>query len=646
MSQIGAITDGWRLVLEVTNRPVEILAQPQTQTVDPGGAVQFRVVASGTPPLFYQWRLNGAILPDETNSTLMLDRVQPRDGGSYSVFVYTESEAFASPIAELRVPAPTVPAATDDFRSRPLLQDTKGELQGDSRRATSETTEPVPPGGGKSVWYEWVAPADGIVEWSTRGSAFDTLLTVFTGTELRNLTRVVGDDDTGGFYTSALRFTARRGMSYQIAMDGFGVAGAGGSFTLRWAFQATTATVPLILIAPVAQSVPPGRLVIFSVAADSPVTYQWFFQGAPIAGAESSSYTIAGARADDVGFYQVRLRNRDGQETASVPVDLQLSSVEGALVLDKYQKLGFFGVGGVLAASVESNPGVAGFISIGFGGVVLTNQFYSKADSQQGDPTPCGSPFFGTLWLGLTATNTGIIQVDTIGSQIPARLAVYQLTGGVDDFSEPPLICDLTSGPGGQPCLVQFNARLGTNYTVVVEGYKTNGLLKLTSRMGVAPPPPAVAQCLFAAVGTSLQFQMPATNWFPAPRCQWQLDGQALAGETNATLVLASLTASWVGAYSVVMSNFVSATTNLIAEVALAGPFPLSQGLVRSHGKTAFVVSGKSEKAVVLQFSANPGGPWFPLLTNKDPCVTLVYTNSNLLLDPHRFYRAVEWLEQ
>ena len=63
------------------------------------------------------------------------------------------------------------------------------------------------------------------MEWSTRGSAFDTLLTVFTGAELRSLKRLIGDDDTGGFYTSALRFTARRGVSYHVAVDGFGADG-------------------------------------------------------------------------------------------------------------------------------------------------------------------------------------------------------------------------------------------------------------------------------------------------------------------------------------------------------------------------------------------------------------------------------------
>jgi hypothetical protein len=136
---------------------------------------------------------------------------------------------------------------------------------------------------------------------------------------------------------------------------------------------------------------------------------------------------------------------------------------------------------------------------------------------------------------------------------------------------------------------------------------------------------------------------MPATNWFPAPWCQWLLDGQALLGETNATLLLPSFSAEWAGTYSVVISNFVSIATNVIADVALAGPFQLGHGLLLSSGNSSFVVSGKSEKPVVLEASIDPGGPWFPLLTNKDPCQRLNYTNASLLLEASRFYRAVLW---
>ena len=98
-----------------------------------------------------------------------------------------------------------------------------------------------------------------------------------------------------------------------------------------------------------------------------------------------------------------------------------------------------------------NRPG-AGFISIGLGGIAMTNEAFSKGAAQPIDPFPCNEPFEGTLWLGLNATNTGVIQVNTTGSTITNRLAVYRLTGGAADFNFPPaFVCDITSGPAGIP---------------------------------------------------------------------------------------------------------------------------------------------------------------------------------------------------
>jgi hypothetical protein len=50
--------------------PPEIVTQPMSLTVYAGQAATFNVVARGTPPLNYQWRFNGAPLPDATNRWL------------------------------------------------------------------------------------------------------------------------------------------------------------------------------------------------------------------------------------------------------------------------------------------------------------------------------------------------------------------------------------------------------------------------------------------------------------------------------------------------------------------------------------------------------------------------------------------------
>ena len=69
----------------------------------------------------------------------------------------------------------------------------------------------------------------------TLGSSFDTLLAVYTGTSVSSLTAIPGgsndDSPAGGTTTSKVTFAVTAGMTYQIAVDGYG--GVSGSITLH-----------------------------------------------------------------------------------------------------------------------------------------------------------------------------------------------------------------------------------------------------------------------------------------------------------------------------------------------------------------------------------------------------------------------------
>ena len=68
-------------------KPPQITGQPLTQSVTAGEAVEFRVVASGTSPLSYQWKHNGRPLPGATSAILQLSSVSMVDAGEYTVVV-------------------------------------------------------------------------------------------------------------------------------------------------------------------------------------------------------------------------------------------------------------------------------------------------------------------------------------------------------------------------------------------------------------------------------------------------------------------------------------------------------------------------------------------------------------------------------
>lgn len=132
--------------------------------------------------------------------------------------------------AELAVKLPLrPPPANDAFARRLPLAGPSATATGTSEGATREAGEPVHAGrdGGSSVWWTWTAPASGKAVVTTRGSSFDTLLGVYTGAAVDQLTRIAQDDDSGGNATSAVAFNAVAGTAYAIAVDGYrGAAGA------------------------------------------------------------------------------------------------------------------------------------------------------------------------------------------------------------------------------------------------------------------------------------------------------------------------------------------------------------------------------------------------------------------------------------
>ena len=100
--------------------------------------------------------------------------------------------------------------------------------------ATKETGEPNHAGnvGGKSLWWSWTAPANGSCHVDTIGSAFNTLLAVYTGPSVGSLTNIASNDDSTNMSpASELSFNTVGGTTYYIAVDGYN--GASGWITMN-----------------------------------------------------------------------------------------------------------------------------------------------------------------------------------------------------------------------------------------------------------------------------------------------------------------------------------------------------------------------------------------------------------------------------
>jgi hypothetical protein len=121
-------------------------------------------------------------------------------------------------------PTPLAHASNDNFADRIVLQGTALIFHGSNFFASKEPNEPqhAEENGGSSVWWTWTPPVGGRATISTHGSDFDTLLAIYTGTGLTNLSLVASNDDVStNDLTSLVTFTAMAKTPYQIAVDGF-----------------------------------------------------------------------------------------------------------------------------------------------------------------------------------------------------------------------------------------------------------------------------------------------------------------------------------------------------------------------------------------------------------------------------------------
>jgi RHS repeat-associated protein len=102
-SSVNSVTSNVA-TLAVTSIAPTVLTDPQSQTALSGQSVTFTVGASGTAPLSYQWRKNGAAIPGATSASYAF-APQTSDAGDYSVLVTNSAGSVTSANATLTVVA-------------------------------------------------------------------------------------------------------------------------------------------------------------------------------------------------------------------------------------------------------------------------------------------------------------------------------------------------------------------------------------------------------------------------------------------------------------------------------------------------------------------------------------------------------------
>jgi hypothetical protein len=341
---------GQETSLPATLSVLGITEQPQTVAVNVGEDAVLSVVAVG-PDLHYQWTRNGDMIWGATQPYITFTNVTPGSAAAYQVIVFNDWGLVKSESAVIRVVCPALPLA-DNFANRGVINTPAGYGSGTSRGATKESGEPRPCSGrvGKSVWLTWVAPADGIMIFDTTGSAFDSVLAVYTGTDIQNLVEVASDDDSGDYHTSRLMFNARAGTAYQVYVGSLDKDG--NDVVLSWQLYATAYPLPVFVSMPVDVTTRPGEAATVSVQYQSgiPLVLQWYRNGQPIPGADQATLQWSTLTTDDLGSYELTLSSPEWTYTLkSVEVQFNSEGARGAGARNKLNNAVNSGLIGLVA---------------------------------------------------------------------------------------------------------------------------------------------------------------------------------------------------------------------------------------------------------------------------------------------------------
>jgi subtilisin family serine protease len=391
-------------------------------------------------------------------------------------------------------PTPSIP--NDNFANRIFLDGLPVSTTGSNIGATAEPEEPSQNGPINSVWWTWTAPATETVTFDTIGSNFDTWLSVFTGSDLPNLTLIGVNDDGGGNGTSLVSLNAIAGTTYQIAVDGY--SGNTGEIALNIvvppppndnfanaiALTGETATITGSNRQATGEVDEPTQSGITNSA--------WWYWTAPNSGlynidTRGSNFDTYLSVYDGSDLANLTLIGVDDDGEANGTSLVSLDATAGTtykIAVDGYSDdTGAIQLNVAPPPPPPPNDNFANAIAL-TGEIVSTKGSNRGATGEVDEPTQ--SEITNSAWWYWTAPNSELYNIDTRGSNFDTYLSVYD---GSDLANLTLISANDDDDDAGESLssLVSLNATGGTIYRIAVDGYlNARGAIQLN----IAPPPP------------------------------------------------------------------------------------------------------------------------------------------------------------
>jgi alpha-tubulin suppressor-like RCC1 family protein len=335
------------------NIPPVIGTQPATaKSVSAGTAVDFIVVATGTPAPSFQWRKDGVAINGATSSIYTIAAAGAVDAGTYTVVVTNAGGFITSNSSVLTVSS--FPVITQQPLARAVTQGAAATFSVAAVGSAPLTYEwrkdgvVIPGATGTSYTVASVQTSDAssymvIVQnslgsVSSNAAVLTVAVPVTITTAPANVTVAAGSPAS---FTVVVSGTAP--FTYQWKKDGVGIAGASlatltlpapsladaGSYAVTVAnavSDVSSGGALLTVTAPPAITTQPQALTVVAgagasltvVATGGPApTYQWKKNGSPVAGATLATLTFAAAQAADAAAYTVEVVNSQGAVTST-----------------------------------------------------------------------------------------------------------------------------------------------------------------------------------------------------------------------------------------------------------------------------------------------------------------------------------------
>ncbi len=255
-------------MLTVANpQAVTFTTQPQSATLCAGQSLDLSVLADGTAPITYQWRLNGSDIPNASQAVFHVASVTTQDAGEYYCLATNPLGTTVSAAAYVAV----------------------NQLP----RILQQPETPIACSG-QNLTITVVADGPNLVfQWQKDG------LNLAGATQPALFFENIDSSDTGIYRC--------------VISNGCGTL-------TSWDVPLIVEQSVQITLQPINTYLKLEESLTLRVAASGsqPINYQWYFQSEPIANATGPNLNIAHLRFDDMGFYFCRVSNGCGSLDSSL----------------------------------------------------------------------------------------------------------------------------------------------------------------------------------------------------------------------------------------------------------------------------------------------------------------------------------------